>query len=130
MASSRPGEEADHQSGALLELEDRLLAVGNVAQRGGGEDRPVLNVEGIQDGPEAEQGICGPVEALPAHGAVLPNIAGQAGRLLALKNAVDSSVLLHLIDIQADGIGADVDNSVHASSPLWLRSARKRDRII
>ena len=58
------------------------------------------------------------------------NIAGQAGRLLALKNAVDSSVLLHLIDIQADGIGADVDNSVHASSPLWLRSARKRDRII
>ena len=40
------------------------------------------------------------------------------------------AVLLHLIDIQADGIGADVDNSVHASSPLWLRSARKRDRII
>ena len=73
------GEEADHQSGALLELEDRLLTVGNVAQRGGGEDRPVLNVEGIQDGPEAEQGVCGPVEALPAHGAVLPNIAGQAG---------------------------------------------------
>lgn len=104
------GDDFEGEAGLLLDEGDEALAVGGVADGGGGDGADEVDVVGECCGAEAGEGFEGGLDAEGVEFAGGREVFGELGGLAILGEGGEASMVV-ACDEESDGVAPDVDGS-------------------